>query len=130
MTYRVLVVEDYEDTRAILRAILLYHGYEVTEVQTAEEMFERLAEVDPDLIVLDIRLPGMDGCAALAMLREMEFDKPIFFFSEYYDLFAEQIRGCKPDGFFPKSKGPIPLLEGIRQKLPLRADRSDNGAIA
>lgn len=120
MMYRILVVEDHEDTRAILRALLSHHKYEVVEVVTAEAMFERLEEVDPDLIVLDVRLPGMDGCDALVRLRETGFRKPIFLFSEYFDLFAESIRGCHPDGFFPKSKGPLPLLEGIQQQLPPR----------
>ncbi len=117
MPHRILVVEDHEDTRAILRAILTYHGYDVVEVETAEEMFERLEEFAPDLVVLDIRLPGMDGCEALSKLRESGFQRPLFIFSEYFDLFAQRIRGCEPDGFFPKSKGPMPLLEGIKQKL-------------
>lgn len=130
MTYRILIVEDYEDTRAILRAILTHHGYEVVILETAEEMFERLTEIDPDLIVLDIRLPGMDGCEALSKLKSDGFDKPLFFFSEYFDLFSERIRSCRPDGFFPKSKGPMPLLEGIREKLPTHVEGSGNGAVA
>ena len=130
MKYRILIVEDYEDTRTILRAILTHHGYEVVEVETAEEMFERLIDIDPDLIVLDIRLPGMDGCEALNKLKNDGFDKPLFFFSEYFDLFSESIRSCRPDGFFPKSKGPIPLLEGIRARLPLHAKGNGNGAVA
>jgi DNA-binding NarL/FixJ family response regulator len=130
MTYRVLIVEDHEDTRAIVRAILTHHGYEVVEVETAEEMFERLNEIDPDLIVLDIRLPGIDGCEALNKLRQDGFTKPLFLFSEYFDLFSDGIRGCRPDGFFPKSKGPLPLLQGIREKLPLKASGDGNGAVA
>jgi CheY-like chemotaxis protein len=130
MKYRILIVEDHEDTRAILRAILTHHGYEVIEAQTAEEMFERLADIDPDLIVLDIRLPGMDGCEALGKLKNDGFEKPLFMFSEYFDLFSDRIRSCKPDGFFPKSKGPMPLLEGIREKLPMRATGDGNGAVA
>lgn len=118
MKPRILIVEDNEDTRAILRAILEHHHYLVFEAETAEEMFERLSEVDPDLIVLDVRLPGMDGCAALAKLRSDGFKKPLFMFSEYYDLFSDRIRSCEPDGFFPKSKGPLPLLQGIQEKLP------------
>ena len=115
MNYRILVVEDHEDIREILRTLLSYHNFEVVEVPTAEEMFERLAVVDPDLIVLDIRLPGIDGCEALGYLRKSGFNRPIFFYSEYYDLYAQVIRDCKPDAFLPKSKGPLILLEGIQQ---------------
>jgi two-component system, sensor histidine kinase and response regulator len=128
MKYRILVVEDHEDTRAILKAMLTHNGYDVVEVETAEDMFERLESVNPDLVVLDVRLPGMDGCAALQKLRADGFPKPIFLFSEWYDLFSDRIRSCRPDGFFPKSKGPIPLLDGIRAKLPAKSN--GNGAVA
>ena len=117
MSYRILVVDDHEDIREILKTLLTYHNFEVVEVPTAEEMLERLAGVDPDLVVLDIRLPGIDGCEALNLLRRNGFSKPIFLYSEYYDLFAENIRNCEPDGFFPKSKGPLLLLNAIQQRL-------------
>jgi CheY-like chemotaxis protein len=129
MKYRILIVEDHEDTRAILRAILAHHGYEVLQVETAEAMFEKLAQFDPHLIVLDIRLPGMNGCEALAKLRNDGFDKPLFFFSEYFDLFADGIRNCRPDAFFPKSKGPMILLDGIRERLSLSSSHGD-GVVA
>jgi DNA-binding response OmpR family regulator len=129
MANRIMIVEDHEDTRAILRAILGHHGFEVAESETAEDMFERLAEFDPDLVVLDIRLPGMNGCDALIRLRRDGFNKPIFLFSEYFDLFSDRIRSCRPDGFYPKSKGPLPLLEGIKERLPSVESRGE-GAIA
>ena len=53
-----MIVEDYEDTRAILRALLTYHNYEVVEEQTAEAMLEHLDEAGPDAIVLQC---GSDG---------------------------------------------------------------------
>lgn len=61
---RILVVEDNEDTRAILYALLTHHGYDMVATATAEEMLERFEELEPDLVVLDVRLPGMDGCQA------------------------------------------------------------------
>jgi CheY-like chemotaxis protein len=119
MSHRILIVEDDEDSRAILTAILTYHGYEVAEVETAEEMFERLDDLSPDLVVLDIRLPGMDGIEAIGRLKEAGYPKPLFIFSEYYDLHSERIRRATHDGFYPKSKGPLPLLAGVKEKLPL-----------
>lgn len=113
-----MIVEDYEDTRAILRALLTYHNYEVVEEQTAEAMLEHLDEAGPDAIVLDLRLPGMDGCAALRQLRNQGFNKPVFLFSEYFDLHTEALRNCHPDGLFHKSNGPLPLFEAIHKSLP------------
>lgn len=117
MKRRILVVEDNEDTRLILRALLTHRGFEMIEAESAEEMFELLDEVAPDLVVLDVRLPGMDGCNALQQLRTSGFARPIFIFSEYYDLFSERIRSCRPDAFYPKSKGPVQLVEGIASVL-------------
>ena len=114
---RILVVEDHEDTRAILRALLTHHGYEMHETPTAEEMLERLDTIHPDLVILDVRLPGMDGCEALERLRERGYKQPVFLFSEYYDLIAERIKHCAHDGFFPKSKGPLELVGAIGRRL-------------
>lgn len=121
MSNRILVVEDNEDTRLILKALFTYKGLEMISLQTAEEMFERLDEIKPDLIVLDVRLPGMDGCEALQHLRALGFPRPIFMFSEYYDLFAESIRTCTPDAFYPKSKGPVILVDAIVERLSTAA---------
>jgi CheY-like chemotaxis protein len=114
---RILVVEDDEDTRAILRALLQHHGYEMIESQTAEEMLERFDALRPDLVIVDIRLPGMDGCQAIDILRERGFNRPILVFSEYYDLIADRIKACRHDGFFPKSKGPVELVGAIGRRL-------------
>lgn len=115
--HRILVVEDNEDTRNILRALLVHRGFAMLEAQSGEELLERIDGLDVDLIVLDIRLPGMDGCETLAQLRRNGFNKPVFMFSEYFDLFADRLRTCRPDGFFPKSKGPLGLIEAIEQRL-------------
>ena len=117
MKYCILIVEDHEDTRAILRALLTYHGYEMHETPTAEEMLERLDAIRPDLVILDVRLPGMNGCDALDLLRERGYTRPVFLFSEYYDLVADRIKTCKHDGFFPKSKGPLELIGAIGRRL-------------
>jgi CheY-like chemotaxis protein len=117
MKHRILVVEDHEDTRHILRSLLAYHGFEPVEAFTAEEMLARIDTLKPDLIILDIQLPGMDGCAALEVLRERGIETPVFLFSEHHDLFNKKIRSCRPDGFFPKSKGPIELVESIARRL-------------
>jgi DNA-binding NarL/FixJ family response regulator len=114
----IMIVEDYEDTRAILRALLTYHNYRVVEHATAEAMFEQLDEVNPDAIILDLRLPGMDGCEALRQLRASGFRKPVFLFSEYFDLHLSALRRCQPDGFYSKSSGPLPLFEAIRKSVP------------
>jgi DNA-binding response OmpR family regulator len=113
----ILVVEDNADTRDILRTLLTHHGYAVVEVETAEAMLEQIDVVKPNLIILDIRLPGIDGCKALKKLRAAGHTMPVFMFSEFYDLVRDEIEACQPDGFFPKSKGPNEMIRAIAPKL-------------
>lgn len=117
MSKRILVVEDHEDTREIVGALLKHHGYEMIEVTTAEEMLERFESIRPDLVILDVKLPGMDGCEALQKLRERGENVPVFLFSEFYDLFRDRVKSCRPDAFFPKSKGPMEMIRAIDVRL-------------
>jgi CheY-like chemotaxis protein len=66
----VLVVEDHPMNRKLFRDILTFR-FEVVEAGSAEEARERLRTVSPDLILMDVQLPGMDG---LAFTRELKAD--------------------------------------------------------
>jgi two-component system, cell cycle response regulator DivK len=57
MTKRILVVEDQEDNRQILRDLLAHAGYEVIEIDNGEQAFPAAAEHRPDVILMDIQLP-------------------------------------------------------------------------
>jgi len=61
MSKRILVVEDQEDNRQIIRDLLSATDYEVTEAESGEAAHEAVAKQRPDLILMDIQLPGMDG---------------------------------------------------------------------
>jgi two-component system cell cycle response regulator DivK len=65
----VLVVEDKETNRKLVRDVLQFQGYEVAEAETAEDGLRMVQERRPDLILMDIHLPGMDGIEALKRLR-------------------------------------------------------------
>ena len=65
----ILVVEDKETNRKLVRDVLQFKGYEVAEAVTAEEGLEMARSRQPDLILMDIHLPGMDGITALRTLR-------------------------------------------------------------
>jgi len=65
----ILIVEDDAESRMLERDILTYSGYRVLEAETAEAGLKLAREARPALILMDIRLPGMDGIAALRELR-------------------------------------------------------------
>lgn len=71
MTATVLVVDDEPKIRDLLRRYLVADGFEVAEASSGEEGLERVRTLRPDVVVLDVRLPGMDGFEVLAELRRI-----------------------------------------------------------
>ncbi|RJQ46706.1 MAG: response regulator [Gaiellales bacterium] len=70
-TYRVMVVDDNDDVRRLLRKVLEAAGHEVVEVADGEGAISRVEESVPDLVLMDIRLPGgMDGLETTSRLKE------------------------------------------------------------
>jgi CheY-like chemotaxis protein len=65
----VVVVEDNVRSRRLVRDLLELHGFGIIEAESAEEALAAIQDSRPDLVLLDIQLPGMDGVAALRVLR-------------------------------------------------------------
>jgi len=70
MAKRILVVEDNEDSRFILVVILRSLGYEITEAETGTQGVEKALSQEPDLIVMDLGLPGISGIDATREIKK------------------------------------------------------------
>jgi two-component system cell cycle response regulator DivK len=70
MTHVILVVEDNERNLKLLRDVLEYAGYDVRVARTAEDGITSAVSEPPDLVLMDLQLPGIDGLEALRQLRE------------------------------------------------------------
>ena len=66
---RILVVEDNPKNLKLVRDVLTYSGYEVIEAKCGEDGVRLAAEESPDLILIDLQLPGIDGAEALRQIR-------------------------------------------------------------
>jgi two-component system, cell cycle response regulator DivK len=69
MSKRILVVEDQPDNRRIIRDMLAPTDYEITEAENGEEALAAIAKQRPNLILMDIQLPIMDGYAAARRIK-------------------------------------------------------------
>ncbi len=67
---KILVAEDDLASRELVREILETCGYQVLEARDGREALQRVEETAPDLVILDIQMPGLDGSAVLRQLRQ------------------------------------------------------------
>jgi two-component system, NtrC family, nitrogen regulation response regulator NtrX len=82
----VLVVDDEAAIRESLRMILEFEGYRVDEAQGGSQALTRIAERPPDALLLDIKMPEMDGLEVLKALRERGYDMPVLMISGHADV--------------------------------------------
>jgi two-component system cell cycle response regulator DivK len=121
MTKRVLVVEDTEDNRRILRDLLGSAGYDVVEASDGAEGLSAVARLRPDLVVLDIQLPVIDGYEVARRLKAdpKTRDIPIVAVTSYAlagDEEKSRAAGC--DAYVAKPFSPRHLLATILGFLP------------
>ena len=121
MSKVVLVVEDQEDNRQILRDLLGSAGYEMVEAGDGAAALERVKERRPDLILMDIQLPVMDGYEATRRLKADPALKaiPIIVITSYaLSGDEEKARAAGCDDYVTKPYSPRQLLAKVRQYLP------------
>ncbi len=121
MTKRILVVEDTEDNRQIMRDLLTNAGYELVEAVTGEEGVAAAAREMPNLILMDIQLPVMDGYEATRRIKANANTRaiPIIAVTSYAlsgDQDKARAAGC--DGYVAKPFSPRQLLAKVREYLP------------
>ena len=121
MNTLILVVEDQEDNRRIMRDLLTSVGYEVIEAVTGEEGVTTAETHRPDLILMDIQLPGLDGYEATRQIKanpDLEHIPIIVVTS--YALSGDDVKafeaGC--NAYVSKPFSPRELLAKIREYLP------------
>jgi len=121
MTKRILVIEDTEDNRQIIRDLLTSVGYEMIEAVDGLEGVTTAEREQPDLILMDIQLPGIDGYEATRRIRAIPAlaKVPIIAVTSYAlsgDEAKTRAAGC--DGYVAKPFSPRQLLAKVREFLP------------
>lgn len=100
---KLLVVDDEEQIRVRLGELGVKLGFEVTTAEDGLVGWELFQKVQPDLVVLDIYMPRMNGLMAMGKMKEMKPDCPVILITGFlhYEQLIEK-RSIKPDGFIIK----------------------------
>jgi two-component system cell cycle response regulator DivK len=125
VTKRILVVEDHEDNRQMLRDLLTSSGFEMMEAVTGTDGVLMAKAQQPDLILMDIQLPGIDGYEAARQIKAEPALKsvPIIAVTSYAlsgDATKALAAGCA--AYVTKPYSPRALLAMIREHLAAAED--------
>jgi two-component system, cell cycle response regulator DivK len=120
MSRRILVVDDQEDNRRILRDLLTASGFEVIEGTTGEEGVTLAVDERPALILMDIQLPGIDGYEATRRIKaKPELAATPLIVVTSYALSGDDAKAfaAGADGYVSKPFSPRALLAKVREFL-------------
>jgi DNA-binding response OmpR family regulator len=118
---RILIVDDDENISALYEEDLREEDYEVAVASNGKEGIEMLKTFTPDIIIMDIRMPEMDGIEALGKIIAMHKNIPIILNSAY-SSYKDDFRSWGADAYVVKSSDTGVLKEKIKEILG-RADR-------
>lgn len=115
---RVLVVDDHPDVAESMALVLRLYGHETDVAHDGAEAL-RLAQVrPPQVVLLDLSMPKMDGCEVARQLREMFRDRPLLLVAITALGFEEDLRRCREAGFdrhFVKPADPAEVERLVRE---------------
>ena len=104
MTKRVLIADDYDDARRMMRYILETRGYEAIEAADGIEAVEMAHKYHPDMILMDIAMPMLDGLKATEAIRQFDDDPdvPIVALTAYGDFYEKRALAAGCNEVIPK----------------------------
>ena len=115
---RILLVDDDRKNSEFLRKFLEVEDYEVTYAENGHKGWEAFTAVKPDLVLLDINMPLMNGFELARMIREQDHDVLIFFLTDRTEK-ADRLKGfdLKGNDYIPKPFYPEELIAKIRERF-------------
>ncbi|MCP4400664.1 MAG: response regulator [bacterium] len=126
---KILVVDDYAENVELLEELLAADGYEVSTASDGDEALQRVKETHPDLILLDIMMPKMDGYQVCEALRAKDDTKeiPIIFVTAKTEVkdWTHAIFNVGVNSYITKPINPKKLLDKVKSVLKMKQSRDD-----
>lgn len=121
MTKKILVVEDYEDARTMIRVRLMLEGYQIIEAANGKDAIELATNESPDLIIMDVAMPVLDGIETTRILKSLNETKriPIIALTAHIhnSFIKEKTKEAGVDEYLGKPVDIEVLLERIKQLI-------------
>jgi CheY-like chemotaxis protein len=104
MKKKVLIVEDVADVRAMMKTLVETYGYEAIIADDGYEAIEKVREHQPDLILMDLMMPVLDGVMATSIIRNIEgkTEIPIVALTAYNDIYQKKAMAAGCDAVITK----------------------------
>ncbi len=127
----ILVVDDDEASRYIKTRVLESQGFEVSQAGTGEKALDRIEERAPDLVLLDVKLPGMDGIEACRIIKERWPSVFVLHTSAAYRKPSDRTRGLDSgaDGYLAEPVEPSELVANVKSLLRIRQVENELRAV-
>ena len=116
---KILAIDDEEDIRFILEEELTDEGYEVHTLGDPTQALDKIEEIQPDLILLDIKMPQLSGTELLGLIRDRYYDLPVILLTAY-SSFKRDIASVACDHYVVKSGDLTELKERIKKIFKTR----------
>jgi len=113
---KILLVDDEDSIHLIYSEELEEEGYEVHSALSGEEGLEKLKILSPDLVILDINMPGMNGIDVLRQMKENNPDLPVILCSAYPE-FKQDFASWASDDYIVKSSNLDELKAAVKRHL-------------
>jgi len=113
---KILLVDDEESIHLLYREELEEDGYEVHSALSGEEALEKLGIISPDLVILDINMPGINGIDVLRRMKEMHPQLPVILCSAYQE-FKQDLASWASDAYIVKSANLEELKAAVQKHL-------------
>ena len=117
--YTIMVVDDEENIRWLYKEELEEEGYSIATAASGEEALQIITEIKPDLVVMDIKMPGISGVDTLIKIKEIDKNIPVILCSAYGD-YKQDFSTWASDAYVVKSASLDELKKAIREVLEKR----------
>lgn len=115
---KILVIEDEPNNMMLMKIILKKHGHEPIEAFTGEEGIRKVSLIEPEIILMDLRLPDMEGFEVTRRIREITVKIPIIAVTSYsMDEVNEETIKAGFNGLIQKPINPLTMMDEIDKIL-------------